>query len=239
MYKETHLRSILKSVSWRLSGTLVTAIVVFYFTSKISVALTVGGIEAVSKIVLYFFHERLWDNIKVGKKSTEPMVLWFTGLSGAGKSTIADQVYEKMKKRGLRVERLDGDAIRDIFPATGFTREDRENHVKRVGYLASKLESNGIFVVCSFISPFQQSRDFVRKLCKNFVEIHVATPLEECEKRDVKGLYAKARRGEIKNFTGISDPYEAPPTPEIFIDTKSTSLHDAVSKVMRYIKRNI
>ena len=239
MYKETHLRSVLKAISWRFSGTAITAVIVFCFTGKMSLALTVGGLEVVSKIALFFVHERIWDRVHIGKKSMEPAVLWFTGLSGAGKSAIANQVYEELKNKGIRVERLDGDSIRDIFPSTGFSQEDRENHVKRVGYLASKLENNGVFVVCSLISPFQQSRDFVRNQCKNFVEIYVSTPIEECEKRDPKGLYAKVRRGEIKNFTGIDDPYEVPQKPEIVIDTTAIPLEKAVQMVLNMIKRNI
>lgn len=146
-------------------------------------------------------------------------------------------MYEKLKERGLRVERLDGDSVRHIFPATGFSREEREQHVKRVGYLASKLEQNGVFVVCSFISPYRDSREFVRGLCKNFVEIHVATSLEECERRDPKGLYAKARRGEIKNFTGIDSAYEEPANPEIRLNTGDATIDNAVSDVLAYIKR--
>ena len=110
--------------------------------------------------------------------------------------------------------------MRDIFPATGFTRPERDAHIRRVGYLASTLEKNGVFVVASFVSPYEASRQFVRSLCSNFVEVYVATPLEECERRDVKGLYARARRGEIANFTGIDDPYEPPASPELVIDTR-------------------
>ena len=98
---------------------------------------------------------------------------------------------------------------------TGFTREERNEHVRRTGFLASRLEAHGVTVVASFVSPYRESRDFVRGLCRNFIEIYVATPLEECERRDVKGLYARARRGEISNFTGINDPYEAPEHPDI------------------------
>ncbi len=120
----------------------------------------------------------------------------------------------------MDVEYLDGDAMREIFPTTGFTRAERDAHLRRVGYLASRLEEHGVIVVASFVSPYRESRDFVRGLCRNFVEIYVATPLEECERRDVKGLYARARRGEIRNFTGIDDPYEPPEHPELTLDTR-------------------
>ena len=167
----------------------------------------------------------------------QPGVLWFTGLSGSGKSTIAQRVHGDLKRRGHRVEYLDGDTIRDLFPTTGFSKTDRDLHIKRVGHLASTLERNGVLVIAAFISPYAETRDFVRGLCSRFIEVFVSTPLAVCETRDVKGLYAKARRGEITQFTGIDDPYEAPIHPELTIDTSSVSLDDAVSRVMDYLNR--
>ncbi len=137
------------------------------------------------------------------------------------------------------MERLDGDTIRDIFPNTGFSRAERDAHIKRVGYLASKLEQNGVFVVASFVSPYRESRDFVRSLCKNFVEVHVATPLAVCEQRDVKGLYAKARRGEIQNFTGIDDPFEPPLNPELVVDTTKLPIDKAGELVFGLLQGRI
>jgi adenylylsulfate kinase len=159
-------------------------------------------------------------------------VLWFTGLSGSGKSTIAERVHAELERRGTEVEYIDGDALRSVFPGTGFTREQREEHLRRAGYMASRLEAHGVTVVASFVSPYRESRDFIRKLCRDFVEIYVATPLEECERRDVKGLYARARRGEIRNFTGIDDPYEPPEHPELTLDTRSLSVEQSVAKVL-------
>jgi adenylylsulfate kinase len=159
-------------------------------------------------------------------------VLWFTGLSGSGKSTIAERVYAELERRGTKVEYIDGDALRSVFPNTGFTREQREEHLRRTGYMASRLEAHGITVVASFVSPYRESRDFVRKLCRNFVEVYVSTPLAECERRDVKGLYARARRGEIRNFTGIDDPYEPPEHPELTLDTSGLSVDQSVAKVL-------
>ena len=115
---------------------------------------------------------------------------------------------------------------------TGFTREERNEHVRRTGFLASRLEAHDVTVVASFVSPYRESRDFVRGLCRNFIEIYVATPLEECERRDVKGLYARARRGEISNFTGISDPYEPPEHPEISFDTRTVSVEEAGARIL-------
>jgi adenylylsulfate kinase len=158
-------------------------------------------------------------------------VLWFTGLSGAGKTTVAGAVERRLRERGIRTEFLDGDAVRALSP-TGFTQEDREAHVRRVGFLASRLEYHDVTVICALISPYRRSRDFVRGQCRRFIEIHVATPLDECERRDTKGLYARARRGDVTQFTGIDDPYEAPTCPELTIDTSVTTLDEAVARVL-------
>jgi adenylylsulfate kinase len=170
--------------------------------------------------------------VKRTQEKPAAAVLWFTGLSGSGKSTIAERVHAELERRGTEVEYIDGDALRAVFPGTGFTREQREEHLRRTGYMASRLEAHGIVVVASLVSPYRESRDFIRKLCRNFVEIYVSTPLEECERRDVKGLYARARRGEIRNFTGIDDPYEPPEHPELTLDTRALSVDQAVARVL-------
>ena len=170
------------------------------------------------------------------EKNLKPTVLWFTGLSGSGKSTISEKVYEVLKDQGYEIEHLDGDAVREVFPTTGFSKEERDNHVKRVGFVASLLQKHGVFVVASFISPYQDARDFVRDMCEDFTEIHISTPLEVCEERDVKGLYAKARSGEIDNFTGISDPYEEPENPELTIDTTDITPDEGVQLVLDYLE---
>ena len=170
----------------------------------------------------------------IGTGSPAP-VLWFTGLSGSGKSTIAIRVHEELVRRGVEVEYIDGDALREVFPNTGFTRAEREEHLRRTGYMASRLAEHGVTVIGSFVSPYRESRDFIRKLSRNFVEIYVATPLDECERRDVKGLYARARRGEIKNFTGIDDPYEPPERPELSLDTRRFTVDECVAQVLKQL----
>ena len=164
-------------------------------------------------------------------------VVWFTGLSGSGKSTIAEQVVAALRAEGRAVEYLDGDAVRAVFPQTGFTREARDEHVKRIGFLASRLEAHGVTVVASFVSPYRASRDFVRGLSQRFILVHVSTPIEECERRDVKGLYARARRGELKNFTGVTDPYEAPERADLVIDTTQVTLDEAVRMVVAALRQ--
>ena len=169
------------------------------------------------------------------KMSKEPCVIWFTGLSGAGKTTLAEKLAAYLKAKGEKCELLDGDTVRNIFPQTGFTKKERDEHVKRMGFLASMLERNGVTVLASFISPYRESRDFVRKMCRNFVEVYVSTSLEVCEKRDVKGLYKKARSGEIKSFTGIDDPYEAPLHPEITINTAEETVEESLEKLVKFL----
>jgi adenylylsulfate kinase len=163
-------------------------------------------------------------------------VIWFTGLSGSGKTTIAERVVAELESSGRSVEPLDGDAIRAIFPETGFSREERNAHIGRVGYFASRLEHHGIVVVASFVSPYRQAREFVRGLCHIFVEAYLSTPLDVCERRDVKGLYSRARRGEIRQFTGIDDPYEPPTAPELTFDTSVISPDEAASQVVRVLR---
>jgi adenylylsulfate kinase len=166
-----------------------------------------------------------------------PAVIWLTGLSGSGKSTIALGVVDYLSKNGTRVEHLDGDDVRKMFPQTGFSKEERDRHIRRVGYLAAMLEKHDVSVVASFISPYREAREFVRSLCRNFIEIYVSTPLEVCEQRDPKGLYAKARRGEIKEFTGIDDPYEEPSEPELRIDTTNQTIRESVQIAVNFISQ--
>lgn len=238
MFIEQKRRSIVKTISWRFWATVTTVALVFLFVGEVKVAFSIGAFEVVLKMILYFFHERMWNKIKYGKKEIKPSVIWFTGLSGSGKSTLSEAVYKALKKKGLKVEHLDGDAVRDIFPKTGFSKEERNRHIRRIGFLASKLEQNGVTVIASFISPYKEARDFVRGICNNFIEVHVATPLEVCEQRDVKGLYAKARAGEITQFTGIDDPYELPENPEIKIDTTNKTIDESVNSIVKYLNNN-
>lgn len=177
------------------------------------------------------------DGFIIGFLPPRPAVVWFTGLSGAGKSTIAAQLEQQLQAIGAAVELLDGDAIRDVFPATGFTRPERDAHIRRVGYLASRLEAHGVIVLASLVSPYRDSRAFVRGLCRDFVEVHVATSFDVCEQRDTKGLYAKARAGQLSHFTGLDDPYEAPEQAEIVIDTTVVPAADAAARIIEYLKR--
>ena len=153
---------------------------------------------------------------------TKGFVIWLTGLPGSGKTTLANSLHQEFIGKGLKSEILDGDEIRmNISPEIGFSREDRELHARRVAYIAKLLSRNGIATVVALISPFRSSRYYARSIIPKFVEVWVNCSLENCKNRDPKGLYNKAARGEVLNFTGIQDPYESPVNPEIIIDTNN------------------
>jgi len=160
--------------------------------------------------------------------------IWFTGLPCSGKSTIANRVAEILKNKGYKVEQLDGDVTRKyLSKGLGFTKEDRDENIRRVGFVAKLLTRNGVFVTAAFVSPYREIRDEIRKEIGNFVEVYVKCPVEVCIERDVKGMYKKALKGEIKNFTGIDDPYEEPLNPEVIVETDKETVEESVGKVMR------
>ena len=166
------------------------------------------------------------------------VMIWFTGLSGSGKSTIAIALERELQKRGLLCRILDGDNIRSgINNNLGFSEEDRVENIRRIAEIGKLFVDTGIITIAAFISPNNDIREMAANIIgkENFLEIFVSTPIEECERRDVKGLYAKARRGEIKNFTGISAPFEAPTNPALSIDTSILSVEESVNKLLELI----
>jgi adenylylsulfate kinase len=159
------------------------------------------------------------------------LVVWLTGLSGSGKSTIADHLEQHLFKKGIHTANLDGDLLRTgLNKDLGFSEEDRSENIRRIAEISKILSDNGLVVIAAFVSPFSKDRNLVKKTVgeENFIEIFVQTSIEECERRDVKGLYSKARKGELKNFTGIDSPYENPINPDLIIDTEKTSIEDSV-----------
>lgn len=165
------------------------------------------------------------------------VTLWFTGLSGAGKTTISRAVDKELRAQGYKVEVLDGDLVRqNLTKGLGFSKEDRDENIRRIGFVAHLLTRNGVIVLASVISPYHNVRQEVRQMIGDFIEIYVNAPLEVCEQRDVKHLYKKARAGEIKHFTGIDDPYEPPPYPEVECRTDNECVAESVTKVLAKLK---
>lgn len=171
--------------------------------------------------------------------------LWFTGMSGAGKSTLANLVAEELRTRGHRVEVLDGDEVRtNLSKGLGFSKEDRDTNIRRIGYVARLLARNGVVAISAAISPYRDVRDEIRRQHERFYEVYVKCPLEKLVERDVKGLYKKALAGEIPHFTGVSDPYEEPLSPELIIESHRETIQDSLQRLLggleqlNYVMRN-
>ena len=164
--------------------------------------------------------------------------LWFTGLSGSGKSTITTHLVKELRKRGSKLEVLDGDVVREnLSKGLGFSKEDRDTNIRRIAFVANLLSRNDVPVITAAISPYRDIRDEARQMMGDrFIEAYVKASVETCEQRDVKGLYAKARAGEIKEFTGVSDPYEPPRNPELVIETERQSPEQSAGQILAYLE---
>jgi len=237
MYKETNLRSVVKGISWRFVATGTTIVIVYVFFGRLDLAIAAGLLETVAKVALYWGHEKIWQRIRWGRKRIEPFNLWFTGLPLSGKTTIADRVYEKLLQPDIPLERIDSKDIRELIPNVGYTREERNKHLKRVAHLVQTLQKNSVSTVCSFVSPYRESRKLIREMVKNNIVVYVKASIETCQKRDYKGVYKKAIDGEIKSFTGISDVYEEPKHAEMVIDTEKLSPDEAAEMIVKYVKK--
>jgi adenylylsulfate kinase len=165
--------------------------------------------------------------------------LWFTGLPGAGKSTVAEVVVDELRRRGHRVELLDGNEVHEnLSKELGSSKDDRDTNIRRIGWVAAVLARNGVVAVTAAISPYREIRDEVRAQIDHFVEVFVDTPIEVCEERDTKGLYAKARAGKILHFTGVSDPYEPPLAPEVRVVTHDRDVAASAAQVLSYLEES-
>lgn len=231
-----HKKLLIKSLIYRPYSEFVTFLIAFAITGQLHLSIKIGIADLILKIFSYYFFDLFWN--KFVKSNYPPCVIWLTGLSGAGKTTIARDIQTKLTSNGTPVMLLDGDEIREIFNQTGFDKKSRDENVKNVGRIAAFLQRRGTVAVVSMISPYRDVRNECRKMATNFIEVHVSTPLDVCESRDVKGLYKKVRSGEIKSFTGIHDdaPYEAPINPELTIDTTKMKLEDCSFILLNELK---
>lgn len=169
---------------------------------------------------------------------SEGFTIWFTGLSGAGKTTITTRLQTLLRQRGCRVEVLDGDVVRmNLSKGLGFSKEDRDINIRRIGFVCHLLSRNGVIAIAAAISPYRAVRDEVRAQVGRFVEVFVKCPLDELVRRDVKGLYARALRGDLPNFTGVSDPYEEPLAPEVVVETDKETVEESVAKILLTLER--
>jgi adenylylsulfate kinase len=183
------------------------------------------------------FQNRLTDPVSRASLDGRGCVVWLTGLPSSGKSTIARVLEAGLRARGERVEVLDGDLVREnLSKGLGFSKEDRDTNIRRIGFIAHLLARNGVKVICAAISPYRQVRDEVRQLAEDFIEVYVSTPIEVCEQRDIKGLYAKARTGEITGFTGVDDPYEPPLSAEVEISTIGESPGESAARIAKELE---
>ncbi|MBI2967267.1 MAG: adenylyl-sulfate kinase [Bacteroidetes bacterium] len=186
------------------------------------------------------FRHKITKAVRQKANGHKSFVIWFTGLSGSGKSTLANRVEEELHQKGIKTYLLDGDNIRTgLNSDLGFSGRNRAENIRRIGEVAKLFVDAGIVVLTAFISPYRKERDFVRNLLGKgeFIEVYVKCPLEICEQRDTKGLYKKARKGEIKDFTGVNAPYEEPDKVEIMIDTDRESLNQCVNKICMFVNR--
>ncbi len=223
-----------KSIIYRFISSLITVLISYSVTKSLKFGLSIGLLDLIFKIINYYTFDTIWETIF--QKRIKPCVIWLTGLSGAGKSTIANELIRNFEKNSIPYVLLDGDQIRRVIKETGYDYFSRRKHNLNVAYIASLLEKQGNVVIVTLISPYRDVRNECRAICKNFIEVFVDTPLEECEKRDVKGLYKKARSGEIENFTGISSPYEESHNREITIFTPNETIKSSAELIFNYIK---
>ena len=270
-------RHIAKTFTWRFIGTIDTMILAWIISGNPMTGFKIGAAEVVTKMILYYLHERAWwkinfgldrrnerkkrmarsesisNNIihqefKVDQKGREkllgqkPLLVWFTGLSGSGKSTMSNLLETELHASGYKTYALDGDNIRQgLCNDLAFTEEDRIENIRRIGEVAKLFLDSGMVVLSSFVSPFAKDRETVRTLVgeENFIEVFVDCPLEVCEARDVKGLYKKAREGKIKNFTGISSPFEEPENPDVIIKSAEENPKDSLQKLLNIVEPKV
>jgi adenylylsulfate kinase len=236
MYKEHNSRTLFKTITWRVTATLTTISLVYIFTGRIDTALEIGFIEVFAKMLFYYLHERGWDKVPWGKTEIPSFVVWISGIPRSGKTTLGNMIYEELKKENLKIQRLDSHDVRPLFPETGFSKEEVENHIKRVGHLVSMLEKNGVITIASFVSPYRESRAFIRENCNNYVDVYLNTTIERAKEYDTNNFYQKAEAGEYKNVPGYDVEFEKSENTDIEIDMTVSNLEEARDRVVELVK---
>jgi adenylylsulfate kinase len=224
-----------KAIIYRIYSSTITFLVSLVLTGNVIISLSIGVIDSLVKVFSYYLFDEVWNRI-TGYR-VEPAVVLLTGLSGAGKTTIAKALIKKLRKKGVVPVLLDGDDIRKAISLDGFDELSRKRHNLNVGYMAKLLESQGKVVIVSMISPYDDVRNQIRSMCNRFIEVYVATDIAVCIERDPKGLYKKALQGEIPEFTGISAPYFAPKRPELVLNTVDLSPDESALKIIKLLRK--
>lgn len=220
---------VFKSVLYRIYATLLTLVVSYIVTRNIGLSLTISLIDNAFKVFTYIIFELFWKKVTPGPE--DPCVILLTGISGSGKTTIANALKESLNKKGNSVVLLDGDEIRNMIKLDKFDKKSIINHNANIGYMASLFEKQGNIVIISVIAPYEEGRQKINEMCDRFFMFHISTPVEVCKERDPKGLYRKFDSGEIKNLAGVDSPYDIPHSTKR-IDTSKTSIEDAVKSII-------
>ena len=234
---DSNRRSFWKAISWRLFAIVLLTVVTYATTGDIKFTTLITLCYHSIQVLMFFIHERLWNYIKWGK--TKGMFIQMTGLSGAGKTTLARAVEKRLKKKGFKVEIIDGDEYREgLCRDLGFSKEDRNTNIRRLGFVGKVLSRNNVITIMSAINPYEELRKELEET-SGAKTVFIKCPVEKCIERDVKGLYAKALSGEIKNFTGISDPFEEPNEAALIVDTTIDELEKSATVLEAFITSNI
>jgi len=239
MYIETSRRSLVKGITWRFLATSTTILIVYLFFGRLDLALAAGVLETTAKIFLYYLHERGWQKIQFGKKRVEPFNLWIIGLPLSGKKVLADKVFERLEGQlHIPLERIENREIRQILPEIGYQRDDRLMHIKRIGYLIKKLQRHSVSTIASFVSPYEASREAVKNMTENYVEVFVDMPADLYEERKKSGYVETIDEEQLMDLERVRHEYDRPSNPDIVIK-EDESIDDAVDRIVTYVKQNL